>query len=342
MKVLCKCIVLSMLTVTLLAFNNIMADEVYLNNGDRITGEILNMNGGKLVIKTSYADEIGIKWTEIANLKTDKEITILLSDDTLIHGNPQGIEQGKIKFNTSKISEPVSVSMGDIVSVNPPKEPPLKIKARANLGMTFTSGNTEKDTTHFDGEFSARTEKNRYTAGGQLNRSEDNGIKTESNSLGYLKYDHFLSEKWFAYANSLFEKDKFKDLSLRSALGVGVGHQFFETPETNLSIESGLNYVSDDYIVAPDKSYSSGRWAVNYDRFFYNKAFQFFHFHEGFVSLEDTDDMFIKSRTGIRVPLYERFNLTLQYNIDWEKSPSPGREKTDKALMFTLGYQFGN
>jgi putative salt-induced outer membrane protein YdiY len=212
----------------------------------------------------------------------------------------------------------------------------------ANIGMTFTSGNTEKDTTHFDGEFSARTEKNRYTAGGQLNRSEDNGIKTESNSLGYLKYDHFLSEKWFAYANSLFEKDRFKDLNLRSALGVGIGHQFFETAETNLSLESGLNYVSDDYIVAPDESYSSGRWAINYDKYFFSKAFQFFHFHEGFVSLEDSEDMFIKSRTGIRVPIYKRLNASLQYNLDWEKSPSPGREKTDKVLMFTLGYMFEN
>jgi putative salt-induced outer membrane protein YdiY len=342
MKVLCKCIVLSMLAVNILTFNNLMADEVYMNNGDRITGEIVNMNGGKLVIKTPYADEIGIKWAEIANLKTDKEITLLLSDETLIRGNPQGIEQGKIKFNTSKISEPVSVSIADIISLNPPDEPPVKIKTMANIGMTFTSGNTEKDTTHFDGEFSARTEKNRYTAGGQLNKSEDNGVKTESNSLGYLKYDHFLSKRWFAYANSLFEKDKFKDLSLRSALGVGIGHQFFETPVTNLSLESGLNYVSDDYIVAPDESYSSGRWAINYDKYFYNKAFQFFHFHEGFVSLEDTEDMFIKSRTGIRVPIYKRLNASLQYNLDWERSPSPGREKTDKALMFTLGYMFEN
>ncbi|NLA75808.1 MAG: DUF481 domain-containing protein, partial [Deltaproteobacteria bacterium] len=220
MNKLCRYFICSLVAVVISSgFTCITADEVYLTNGDRVTGEIVSMSEGRLVVKTSFADEIGIKWGEIADIKTDKNIAVLLSDNTLIRGNLQGIEKGNFRLRSDKVAEPVSVTMADIVSINPPDEPPVKIKAVANMGVTFTSGNTEKDTIHFDGESIAITEKNRYTAGGQLNRGEDNGTKTESNSLGYLKYDHFLSEKWFAYANSLFEKDRFKDLSLRSVLG---------------------------------------------------------------------------------------------------------------------------
>ena len=342
MKVLCKCLIISIFIMCTCSFSYLMADELYLKNGDRISGEFLTMKDGKLTIKTSYAGDVGVKWTEVADIKTDKEITVLLSDGTLIKGNPKGFEQDKMIIDTSKVVEPVSFSMLDVKSINPPKEPTVKIKARVNLGVTHTSGNTEKDTTHFDGEFSARTEKNRYTAGGEVNSTKDSGIKTENNSMGYLKYDHFLSKKWFAYSNALFEKDRFKDLNLRSVLGIGSGYQFYETKITNLSLEAGINYVNEDYMTAHDESYSSGRWAINYDRYFYDKAFQFFHFHEGFVSLENTDDLFIKSRTGIRVPLFEHLTATLQYNVDWDRSPSPGREKTDSALMFTLGYLFEN
>lgn len=342
MNTFCKHFIVSMFIINIFSACCLMADEVYMKNGDRISGEILNMKDNKLTIKTSYAGEIGVEWSEIVDMKTDKEISVLLSDDTLINGNPQGFEQGKMRLSTSKIAETISFSMTDVKSINPPKGPAVKIKARVNIGITNTSGNTEKDTTHFDGEFSARTEKNRYTAGGEYNRTEDSGTKTESNSLAYLKYDHFLSKKWFAYSNALFEKDKFKDLTLRSVLGIGTGYQFYETEITNLSLETGINHVSEDYDIAPDESYSSGRWAISYDRYFYDKAFQLFHFHEGFISLEDSDDMFIKSRTGVRVPLFNHFNASLQYNLDWEKSPSPGREKTDTALMFTLGYLFEN
>lgn len=342
MKNFYKCFIISLLIIYTLSFGCLMADEVHLKNGDKITGEVLNMKDGKATIKTSYAGEVGVKWSEIADMKTEKEISVLLSDDTLIKGSPKGFEQDKMIIKTSKVVEPVTFAMADVKSINPPKEPPLKIKSRANVGITITSGNTEKDATHLDGEFSARTEKNRYTAGGEFNRAEDSGTKSESNSLGYLKYDHFISKKWFAYINALFENDKFKDLSLRSVLGVGTGYQVWETKITNLSLEAGINYVREDFTVAEDDSYSSGRWAINYDRYFYNKAFQFFHFHEAFISIEDTDDLFIKSRTGIRVPLLEHFNATLQYNLNWDRSPSPGREKTDKVLMFTLGYQFEN
>lgn len=342
MRVFSRCFIISFLTLNIFSFSFLMADEVHIKNGDLITGEVLNMKDGKVTIKTSYAGEIGVKWSEIADMKTDKEISVLLTDDTMIKGNPKGFEQDKMIIATSKVTEPITFAMADVKSINPPKEPPVKIKARTNIGITKTSGNTDKDTTHLDGEFSARTEKNRYTAGGEFNRTKDSGTKTESNSLGYLKYDHFISKKWFAYINALFENDKFKDLSLRSVLGIGTGYQVFETKITNLSLEAGINYVRDDFTVAEDDSYSSGRWAINYDRYFFDKAFQFFHFHEGFISIEDTDDLFIKSRTGIRVPLYDHFNATLQYNLNWDRSPSPGREKTDEVLMFTLGYQFEN
>lgn len=319
-----------------------LADEIYLKNGDRISGEVLNMKDGTLTVKTTYAGEIGIKWSEVVNMKTGQEISVLLNDDSLIKGSPRNFEQGKMGLSTGKITETVSFSMADVKSINPPKEPVVKIKARVNLGITSTKGNTDRYSSHLEGEFSARTAKNRYTAGVEVNSTKDNGVKTESNSLGSIQYDHFVSKKWFAYSNVMFEKDKFKDLNLRSLIGIGSGYQFFETPVTNLSLEAGINYVNEDYIAGDDESFSSGRWAVNYDRYFHKKAFQVFHSHEGFVSLKNTNDIFILSRTGIRVPLFEHFNATLQYNLDWENTPAPGREKTDRMLMFTLGYQLEN
>ncbi len=332
----------ALLIFNVFTFTSLAADEVQMKNGDRISGQIIDMKDSKLVIKTGYAGNVSVKWSEVADLKTDQPISVLLTDDTVLKGSPQGFDQGKMRLSTEKVTETVSFAPADVKSINPPKVPPVKFNVRANVGLTYTSGNTDKNTEHFDGEFIARTVKNRYTAGGEINRTEDTGIKTESNSLGYLKYDHFLSEKWFAYSNALFEKDRFKDLSLRSVIGIGSGYQFYENKITNLSLEGGINYVNENYIEAADDSYSSGRWALTYDRYFYDKAFQFFHFHEGFISLEDSDDLFIKSRTGFRVPLFDHFNATLQYNLDWEKTPSVGREKSDKTLMFTLGYSFDN
>jgi putative salt-induced outer membrane protein YdiY len=328
--------------IVILTCDYSMADEVFLKNGDRISGKVLNMKDNKLFIETSYSGEIGIIWNEIISLRADDEISVLLNDDTMINGSTREAENGVMRLGTGKIAEKMSFSLADVKAINPEppaEEPAVKMKTRLNLGITSSRGNTEKDTQHFDGEFIARTEKNRYTIGGEVNRSEDSGNRTEDNSLVYFKYDHFVSEKWFYYSNTLFEKDKFKDLKLRSVSGLGSGYQVFETPVTNLSLEAGINYNNDDYETALDESYSSGRWSINYDRYFYDKAFQLFHFHEGFVSIEDTDDIFIKSRTGIRIPLFKNINASFQYNVDWDKTPSPGREETDRTFIFSLGYQ---
>ena len=38
------------------------ADIIYLKNEDRISGKVVRMEGGKLVVKTDYAGEITISW----------------------------------------------------------------------------------------------------------------------------------------------------------------------------------------------------------------------------------------------------------------------------------------
>jgi putative salt-induced outer membrane protein YdiY len=334
--------------ITVLAFLSlfpgvVMADELRLKNGDRLSGQVVRMEEEKLIFKTSYAGEISIKWNEVANLNTDKKIKIVLSDETILQGKTKPTEEGKMKLKMGKIVETVSFNLAEVKAINPQPqvtEPPVKLKGRINVGLTSTRGNTETENHHFDGEFVARTVKNRYTLGAELNKAEDDGEKTVDNIRGYAKYDHFLTEKWFLYSSASAEKDEFKDLNLRTDFGIGVGYQFFETPMMNLSLEAGLTYVNEDYEEGEDNDYPAGRWAVNFDRYFFEKAFQFFHFHEGFVGLEDTDDLFIRSRTGIKLPIYKKFKATAQYNYDWEKSPKRGRKKADEMYILTLGYEW--
>ena len=318
------------------------ADELILKNGDRLTGHVIRMEDNKLFFKPPYADEIKIKWSEVSNLKTEKEVHVVLTDETSLKGFAKSAEKGKMKLKMGKIVETVSFYIDDIKSINsePQIHKPVKTKGHINVGITAAKGNSDTEAQHLDGEFVARTQKNRYTLRGELNRAEDKGEKTVNNAYGFLKYDHFIKRKWFIYSNASFEKDEFKDLNLRSSLGAGAGYQFIESPITNLSFEAGLSYVNEDFDEAADDSYPGGRWAVNFDKYFWEKAFQFFHFHEGLFGLEDTGDIFIRSRTGVRVPLYKNIEATAQYHYDWDKSPKPGREKVDETYLLTLGYQW--
>ena len=50
----------------------VSADTVWLNNGDRLSGEIILLDGGKLALKTKYAGQVLIAWKDIDTLRSDK------------------------------------------------------------------------------------------------------------------------------------------------------------------------------------------------------------------------------------------------------------------------------
>ena len=79
MKSLCA-IFLCTFVVFLFAIKSV-ADEVYLKNGDRITGQVISMEEGKLIFEASYAGKINIDWAEVSELKTDAPITVILRDE---------------------------------------------------------------------------------------------------------------------------------------------------------------------------------------------------------------------------------------------------------------------
>lgn len=336
-------LLLSITTVVFHIAGNSLADEIRLKNGDRLSGQVIRMESGKLILKTMYAGDISIIWQEVASVMTDGSVKVMLKDETALEGTSLAIEEGKMMLETGKLEAPASFNLADVKAINPLPVKPVKITTRVNASVTSERGNTKSDNYYFDGEFVARTEKNRYKIGGELSKEESDGTTNSQNWLAYGNYSHFLDKKWYLYADTLFEHDEFKDLDLRTTLGGGAGYQIFETPLLNLSISAGLAKVDENFDVAEDNDYSAGQWSMNYDQYFFKKFVQLFHVHTGFVSFEDSDDWFLKTRTGLRFPVYKGLTATLQYNFDYDNQPSVDAEKKeDTKFIFLLGYEFKN
>ncbi|HEY8118188.1 MAG TPA: DUF481 domain-containing protein [Methylophilaceae bacterium] len=330
------------------------ADEVRLKNGDVLTGEIVKKETGVLIFKTSYAGQIAIQWTEIETLTSDKPVHIILTDNSNLRGPlVETTEPASAKIKLSQAegqpekedeNEDKNEREFDLLKtryINPTPDlsgEGVRWSGNINAGATLTQGNTEASLLRFDAETIARTQHNRYTVGGIFNRAQDHGRDTQSNTRGYGKYDHFLTPQWYAYANATGENDRFRDLRLRTTAGAGSGYQVFETPNLNLAIEGGLNYITQDYYVAKDQNYPGARWAIKYDQLIFKSSTKLFHEHEVLIGLEDTSHILLTSKTGLRFPFLFNFNATTQFNYNWDSAPSPGRQKADSALLFTLGY----
>jgi putative salt-induced outer membrane protein YdiY len=314
-----------------------LADEVFLKNGNHLSGAIVSMSEGKLVLETEFAGRLTIDWAQVERLSTEAPLTLVLADGSTLRGIPAPDETpGRLKLR----AEAVPVELPLVMAINPQAEPPVKFSGRINVGLNKASGNTDQENGHVDAEFIARTTNHRFTVGGAYNRASDNNRKSEDNANGYSQYNFFLTDKLYLYLNGSAERDTFKDINLRTTVGPGVGYQFFEGELMNLSIEAGPSYIRTDYDQAEDEDSASGRWGVKFDRFFFEKLFQYYFSNEGYVSASDTRDVFMFTRTGLRFPIRGGLSLNAGFEWDWDNTPAEGTDKSDYRYILSVGYGF--
>lgn len=330
MRVCSRLIPLAALAAPLTA----VADTVTLANGDQLTGDVVSMGDGTLVIETDYSGKIELPWDRVADLVTDEPVRLQTSDGETVSSAVTGIDDGRLALESSD----ARIATDRLAAINPP-EPGLKTRGFVDAAATLARGNTESESYSASGELVARTAYNRYTVGGEFLQETDDGDKTAENARLYGRYDRFISERWFLGANLTFEHDPFRDLDLRSSAGVGVGYQAYEREDLTLSLESGVNYVRDNFDEAEDDDFAAGRFAVDYGQDIIFNA-RLFHSSELLPPLDAPDEFVYTSRTGMRLPLIAGINGTVQVNFDFDNDPSQDTEKEDVVYLFKVGYDW--
>src|SRR2546425_12898149 len=72
----------------------VLADQITMKNGDRLTGTIVKFDGEKLTIKSEFAGEVQIPWAAIEKITSDQPVYITLKDGRLLIGTLTTTEKG--------------------------------------------------------------------------------------------------------------------------------------------------------------------------------------------------------------------------------------------------------
>lgn len=335
-------------TVLVLAFlmlalpaGPLRADEVYLKNGDRLSGKIVSLGEQKLMLETEFAGKLAIDWAHVDRISTEEPLTVVLENGAILRGIVKSSDvSGRLVMARESTAEPEPVELAQVKAINPPEEPAVKLNGRVNVGLNKASGNTDTEYGHADAELILRTASHRVTLGGDYNRASEDNRKTVDNAAGRMKHDYFLTRQIYWYLNGLLERDDLKDINLRTTAGPGLGYQIFEGELMNLSVEAGPSYVYTNYNHGGSDDSVSGRWAVKFDRFFFEKLFQYYFTNEGYISASDAEDVFMFTRTGLRFPVHGGFLLNVGWEWDWDNTPAADADKSDYRYILSIGYGF--
>ena len=137
-----------------------------------------------------------------------------------------------------------------------------------------------------------------------------------------------------------FERDRFKDLNLRTVFGPHVGRQYYESREINLKAETGIVKVYEDNIDNDDHDYFALNWHVNYDHYLFNELTQFYHRHTGLWDWEKSDKVTVSSWTGFRFPLRAGVVASVEAEFDYDSKPEESVGKSDTTYRVKLGYEW--
>jgi putative salt-induced outer membrane protein YdiY len=317
------------------------ADEIHLKNGDRLSGKIVSLSERKLMLEAEFAGRLAIDWAHVDRISTDAPHTVVLENGAILKGVVKPSDTpGRLELSGEAALEPVPVELAQVKAINPPEEPAVKLNGRINLGFSKTSGNTDLENTHADAEVVVRAASHRLTLGGDYNRASEDNRKTVDNAAGRLKHDYFLTRQIYWYLNGLLERDQLKDINLRTTAGPGLGYQIFEGELMNLSVEAGPSYVYTSFNHGGSDDSVSGRWGIKFDRFFFEKLFQYYFTNEGYISASDASDVFMFTRTGLRFPVHGGLSLNVGWEWDWDNTPADDANKSDYRYILSIGYGF--
>ena len=319
----------------------VFADEARMKNGDRITGTVVKLKDGILTLKTSYAGILAIDWKKVEGLQTDRNVDILLRDESLFSAPFADSGNATAEFRKTDGNPHEKVDLNDILAINPDRPgPAMDFSGRINAGISVTDGNTKQSAFSSDGELTARTVEDRWTLGWRIKQEKTEGRKTADRIYGNAEYDHFLTQKWYMLTNIAGERDKINNLDLRFDMGVGTGYQFIETETDKLSAEVGISQVAEDFEHAANPKYFALRWAVDANFLLGETGLEIFHQHTGLLSFENIQGLIIKSVTGFRIPVYNQFSSTIQINWDWVNQPGESLRNSDVDYLLALEYKF--
>src|SRR5689334_15067751 len=72
------------------------ADTLFFKNGDRLTGQIIRLEGGRLTLKSALAGEITVNLSDLESFKSDQPLDVRLQDGSAVRAPVSDAPGGEV------------------------------------------------------------------------------------------------------------------------------------------------------------------------------------------------------------------------------------------------------
>ncbi|MFN3531291.1 MAG: YdiY family protein [Candidatus Brocadia sp.] len=237
------------------------------------------------------------------------------------------------------------ISETKVSSVEGPSTPSKTWKGNIGAGINIKDGNTESTSTNVKGEYTnERKRDNIYFNALALyevvtNKDTDVDEETINEQRATAKYEYKHTLRLYSFFNQYFEHDEIENLNYRLISSPGMGYRFILKDALKYKAEGGPAYARERFQRGTLEETLGIRVGQYFDwKFlpttaFYAKA-------EYVQSAQDRADWRLDSGMGIKHNLTKSLTLNLELLDQYDNTPAEGKEKEDRSVIGSVGYNF--
>src|SRR5580704_947978 len=274
-----------LIIITFLLVQVLLADQVTLKNGDRLSGNIIKYDGKNLVLKSDLAGEVTIPWENVTGVTSTQPLNVTLKDGQRVVGivTTDGTKfqiATKETGNVTAARDSVEYIRSDPeqkaydTEIDRYKNPRLidLWTGTFDLGFTQTAGNTETETFTLGANAVRATTRDKitvtYTQIYSTSNASGPNLTTANAKRGGIAYNLNLEPKMYIFGLVDLENDQFQSLDLRFAPAGGVGYHAIKNANTTLDLSLGASLDKEFFTGGVDHTYGEILFGEEYNHKF--------------------------------------------------------------------------
>lgn len=296
---------ISFICVMCVLTNDLYADEFYLKNKDRISGEIIEENDDSISVKTEAMGTISLKREFIERI---------------------------VSAEAEKASPEQVVAEGEVAWYG-----------SVSAGYNAARGNTETDQLSVSLFLNRnRHHVDEITLKGDIYYSAVNKDTDAQKLYGSARYAYSFGEtkKWYNFYMLEADHDRFANIDYRLVPSGGVGYWLFDLPDTKLMVESAIGLEHTNF---RDDTDERSELVLIPRAFFEQKLFRNSRISQdikAYPSLTDFGEYRIRSETTLVNPLSDKISINFSLIDEYNSDPPEDTDENDLRFISSLMYSF--
>ena len=320
-----------------------LAGEVILANGDHITGKVLSLSGGELVVKSEAAGELTIDISKLKTFSSDDVLRIRVADGAQFECRVAAGPDGKIEVRRSTTAAPELLAIRDIAEINAP-DPAWT--GEVMLNGKITGGDSKTTEAGIGLKLEKEWKSDRLNLVGEYmygrEWSPNTGLWSTSDDFGnaYGKYTHDVYEKLYLDVNVKALHDQLAELNYRLSPAAGIGYRWLAEPKLELSTDVGVAYNDERFSTFGGRSFWGPQ--LEYDvEWKPVKRLRLFNTLEYYPSFSDfSANYLLDTQGGFHVTVWSHAFIELRGEYHHDTEPAPSAKKGEYRFIIGPGLEF--